>query len=43
VRDTGSAIVRAGFEIETSETLMFAAAPLMPSIPHILGAARRLD
>ncbi len=40
-RDTGAAIERAGFEIETGEQLMFAAAPLLPSIPHILGVARR--
>jgi SAM-dependent methyltransferase len=40
-RDTGAAIQRAGFEIETSERLMFAAARFEPSIPHILGIARR--
>ena len=40
-RDTTAAIERAGFEIQTSERLMFAAAPLEPSIPHILGTAVR--
>jgi hypothetical protein len=36
-RDTGAAIERAGFEIQTSERLMFAAASLEPAIPFILG------
>lgn len=40
-RDTGAAIERAGFEIQTSERLMFAAAGLEPAIPFILGIARR--
>jgi ubiquinone/menaquinone biosynthesis C-methylase UbiE len=40
-RDTGSAIERAGFEIERSERLMFAAGRLEPAIPYILGIARR--
>jgi ubiquinone/menaquinone biosynthesis C-methylase UbiE len=40
-RDTGAAIEHAGFEIESSERLMFAAARLEPAIPHILGIARR--
>jgi ubiquinone/menaquinone biosynthesis C-methylase UbiE len=40
-RDTGAAIERAGFEIESSERIMFAASRLEPSIPHILGIARR--
>ena len=40
-RDTTAAIHRAGFEIETIERIMFAASRLEPSIPHILGTARR--
>ena len=40
-RDTAGAIERAGFRIETIERIMFAASPLEPSIPHILGTARR--
>jgi SAM-dependent methyltransferase len=40
-RDTTAAIERAGFEIETSERLMFAAARFEPAIPYILGIARR--
>jgi hypothetical protein len=40
-RDTGKAIERAGFVIEKSERFDFSAAPGMPSIPHILGIARR--
>jgi SAM-dependent methyltransferase len=40
-RDTGAAIERAGFDIETSDRIMFAASRLEPSIPHILGSARR--
>jgi hypothetical protein len=40
-RDTGAAITRAGFSIESSERIMFAASRLEPSIPHILGVARR--
>jgi ubiquinone/menaquinone biosynthesis C-methylase UbiE len=40
-RDTTSAIQRAGFEIQTSERLMFAAARFEPKIPHILGTATR--
>jgi ubiquinone/menaquinone biosynthesis C-methylase UbiE len=39
-RDTTAAIARAGFEIETIERFMFAAARLEPSVPHILGTAR---
>jgi ubiquinone/menaquinone biosynthesis C-methylase UbiE len=41
-RDTAAAIARNGFEIQTSELMMFAASSLEPSIPHILGAARRV-
>jgi hypothetical protein len=40
-RDTTSAIQRSGFEIKTIERIMFAAARLEPSIPHILGSASR--
>jgi ubiquinone/menaquinone biosynthesis C-methylase UbiE len=40
-RDTTAAIERAGFEIQTVERLMFAASRLKPSVPHILGVARR--
>ena len=40
-RDTTAAIERAGFEIQSSERLMFAAARFEPAIPYILGTARR--
>jgi SAM-dependent methyltransferase len=40
-RDTGTAIEKAGFVIERNERFGFSAAPAMPSIPHILGVARR--
>jgi ubiquinone/menaquinone biosynthesis C-methylase UbiE len=40
-RDTGAAIERAGFRVERSERIMFAASRFEPSIPFILGAARR--
>jgi ubiquinone/menaquinone biosynthesis C-methylase UbiE len=40
-RDTAAAIERGGFRIETMERIMFAASPLEPSIPHVLGTARR--
>jgi ubiquinone/menaquinone biosynthesis C-methylase UbiE len=40
-RDTGAAIERAGFRIETSDRIMFAASRLEPAVPHILGIARR--
>jgi SAM-dependent methyltransferase len=40
-RDTGAAIEHAGFHVEHSERIMFAAARFEPSIPHILGVARR--
>ena len=40
-RDTAAAIERAGFQIESSDRLMFAATRFEPSIPHILGIARR--
>jgi ubiquinone/menaquinone biosynthesis C-methylase UbiE len=40
-RDTGAAIERAGFAIESSDRIMFAASRFEPAIPHILGTARR--
>jgi hypothetical protein len=40
-RDTGAAIERAGFDIDHSERLMFSVSRFEPSIPHILGVARR--
>jgi ubiquinone/menaquinone biosynthesis C-methylase UbiE len=39
-RDTGAAIRRAGFEIEREERIAFKPSPLVPAIPHILGAAQ---
>jgi ubiquinone/menaquinone biosynthesis C-methylase UbiE len=41
-RDTTTAIERSGFEIQTIDRIMFAASSLEPSIPHILGTARRV-
>lgn len=40
-RDTRAAIEAAGFEIERCERFGFKASALEPSIPHILGVARR--
>jgi ubiquinone/menaquinone biosynthesis C-methylase UbiE len=40
-RDTGAAIEAAGFAIERCERFGFRSGALEPSIPHILGAARR--
>jgi ubiquinone/menaquinone biosynthesis C-methylase UbiE len=40
-RDTTAMIARSDFEIQTIERIMFAASRLEPSIPHILGTARR--
>jgi ubiquinone/menaquinone biosynthesis C-methylase UbiE len=40
-RDTRAAIVAAGFKIEREERIAFKPGPITPSIPHILGAARR--
>jgi ubiquinone/menaquinone biosynthesis C-methylase UbiE len=40
-RDTATAIERAGFEIERLELIAFKLSPLLPPVPHILGAARR--
>jgi ubiquinone/menaquinone biosynthesis C-methylase UbiE len=41
-RDTGAAIETAGFAIERCERFAFSASALEPSVPHILGVARRL-
>jgi ubiquinone/menaquinone biosynthesis C-methylase UbiE len=40
-RDTGAAIERGGFDIQRSGRIMFAASRFEPSIPFILGVARR--
>jgi ubiquinone/menaquinone biosynthesis C-methylase UbiE len=40
-RETGDAIERAGFEITTMERFPFKPAIAAPSLPHILGSARR--
>jgi ubiquinone/menaquinone biosynthesis C-methylase UbiE len=40
-RDTEAAIERAGFEIDSSDRIMFAASRFEPSVPHILGSALR--
>ncbi len=40
-RDTGAAISRAGFQIETCERFDFSPARFLPSDPHLLGVARR--
>jgi ubiquinone/menaquinone biosynthesis C-methylase UbiE len=40
-RDTTVAIADAGFEISAIDRFDFAAGPIEPAIPHILGAARR--
>jgi SAM-dependent methyltransferase len=41
-RDTTGEIMRAGFDIEQIERFGFSAQPLLPSVPHIVGVARRL-
>ena len=41
-RDTGAATEAAGFTIEHCERFGFRASALEPSVPHILGIARRL-
>jgi ubiquinone/menaquinone biosynthesis C-methylase UbiE len=41
-RDTGRAIEEAGFAIERCERFGFRASALEPSVPHILGVARRV-
>ena len=38
-RDTGAAITDAGFQVERQERIAFKPSPLVPAIPHILGAA----
>jgi SAM-dependent methyltransferase len=40
-RDTGAAIEAAGFDIETCDRFPFSPGKLEPSVPHILGVARR--
>jgi ubiquinone/menaquinone biosynthesis C-methylase UbiE len=40
-RDTGTAIEAAGFDVESLERFDFKPGALAPSIPHILGRARR--
>lgn len=40
-RETGAAIERAGFGIESCRRFAFSPAPWMPAPPHILGVARR--
>jgi ubiquinone/menaquinone biosynthesis C-methylase UbiE len=40
-RDTGAAIERGGFQIQSSDRIMFAASAFEPAVPHILGVARR--
>jgi SAM-dependent methyltransferase len=40
-RDTGAAIEAAGFAIERCERFGFSAGAIEPSVPHILGVARR--
>jgi ubiquinone/menaquinone biosynthesis C-methylase UbiE len=40
-RDTGAAIERAGFRIESSQRFPFSPCAMQPPIPHILGVARR--
>lgn len=40
-RDTGTAIETTGFRIERQQRIPFKPSPLLPPIPHILGAARR--
>ena len=40
-RETLQAIEQAGFAVEHSRRLEFSPSPVMPSIPHVLGTARR--
>jgi ubiquinone/menaquinone biosynthesis C-methylase UbiE len=40
-RDTGATIEEAGFTIQRSERFPFSPSAALPSIPHILGVARR--
>ncbi len=39
-RDTGAAIIAAGFAVERQERFVFRPSALMPAVPHILGVAR---
>lgn len=41
-RDTGTAIERAGFEVERRERFHFTPGAPVPPLPHILGVARRV-
>jgi ubiquinone/menaquinone biosynthesis C-methylase UbiE len=41
-RDTGAAIEAAGFAIERCQRFLFSLSALEPSVPHILGVARRV-
>jgi SAM-dependent methyltransferase len=41
-RDTAATIERAGFAMESCRRFGFSAAPVLPSVPHILGRARVL-
>ena len=40
-RDTHTAILDAGFKMDHEERIAFKPSPITPSIPHILGTARR--
>jgi ubiquinone/menaquinone biosynthesis C-methylase UbiE len=40
-RDTLAAIKAAGFEVERCERFAFSPSPIIPTLPHILGVARR--
>jgi SAM-dependent methyltransferase len=40
-RDTTAAIQRAGFDIESSDRIMFVANRFQPAVPHVIGTARR--
>jgi SAM-dependent methyltransferase len=40
-RDTRAAILEAGFQIDHEERIAFKPSPITPSIPHIIGTARR--
>lgn len=40
-RDTGAAMERAGFRVESSDRFPFTPMPTPPAVPHILGIARR--
>jgi hypothetical protein len=42
-RDTATAIEAGGFQIERCERFAFRACAIEPSVPHILGVARRVE